>query len=78
MQTQSSKKIKFATQANEEVLACLRQMAAEEGRHIQSLLDEALREYIDRKQGLAPKADVLEALGASMAEYDKLYEALSK
>ena len=39
-------KVKFATQLSPDVLAELRQMAHEEGRQIQSILDEALREYI--------------------------------
>ena len=37
-------KVKFATQLSSDVLAELRQMAHEEGRQIQSILDEALKE----------------------------------
>lgn len=79
MQTATqSKKVKFATQADPEVLETLRLMAADEGRQIQALLDEALREYIERKQGRTPRKHVLQALNASMAQYDPLYRELSK
>lgn len=80
MQTQNAaiKKVKFATQADPEILETLRAMAAEEGRQIQALLDEALREYIERKQDGKPRKHVLEALAASMAQYDALYRELSK
>ena len=46
--TPEQKKVKFATQADPEVLAALRKLAEAEGRQLQALVDEALREYIDR------------------------------
>jgi hypothetical protein len=72
------KKVKFATQANPEVLNTLRAMASHEGRHLQALVDEALRDYIERKQGQNQRRRVMEALGDSMAQYDALYRELSK
>ena len=68
-------KVKFATQLSPDVLAELRQMAHEEGRQIQSILDEALREYIGSSK---PRTHVMTALFSSMTEHDALYEALSK
>lgn len=76
--TDTYKKVKFATQLAPEVLATLRQMSAREGRHLQTLLDEALREYIENRQGNRPRRHVMTALQASMTEHDSLYEALSK
>ena len=38
-------KVKFATRMSEDVLTLLRETARQEGRQIQSILDEALREY---------------------------------
>ena len=76
--SEQPKKVKFATQADPAVLAALRQIAGEEGKQLQFLIDEALREYLDRKQGSAPRKHVLQALQASMAQYDGLYQALSK
>lgn len=74
----SQTKIKFATQLAPDVLETLRHMAAKEGRHIQALPDEALRAYIEEKQGVKPRRHVMSALQTSMAEHDSLYEALSK
>lgn len=80
MQTaaQETKKVKFATQADPEILAVLRKMAGDEGRQLQALVDEALREYVERKCGASPRKHVMQALQASVTEYDKLYKDLSK
>lgn len=72
------KKVKFATQADPEVLAALRKIAGEEGRQLQALVDEALRDYIEQKLGNAPRKRVVQALHDSMAQYDSLYRELSK
>jgi len=78
LNTTADKKIKFATQLAPDVLETLRRMSAEEGRHMQAILDEALREYIENKQAGKPRRHVLSALQASMAEHDALYEALAR
>jgi hypothetical protein len=80
MQTTSEhiKKVKFATQADPELLTTLRKIAGDEGRQLQSLVDEALREYVERKQGNAPRRHVVQALQASMGQFDALYQELSK
>ncbi len=41
---------KFSSQAAPEVPAALRQIAENQGRQFQAVLDEALRDYIDRQQ----------------------------
>jgi hypothetical protein len=80
MQTRTlkSQKVKFATQADSQVLETLRILAAKEGRQIQALVDEALRDYIERKQGETPRKHVLQAFHASMVKYDSLYKKLAK
>ena len=40
----------FSSQAASEVLTALQKIAESEGRPIQEILDEALREYIERKE----------------------------
>ena len=72
------KKVKFATQADPEVLATLRKIAGDEGRQLQALVDEALREYIDQKLGNTPRRRVMEAMYDSMSQYDALYRELAK
>jgi predicted transcriptional regulator len=41
---------KFSSQALPDVLTTLRQIAEVQGRQFQAVLDEAMRDYIDRKQ----------------------------
>jgi len=75
-QIEKDKKVKFATQADAGVLEVLRELASNEGRHIQSLVDEALREYIERKQN--PRKNVVQSFQNSMTKYDSLYKKLAK
>lgn len=74
----SHRKIKFATQADPALLDQLRTLANSEGRQIQALLDEALREYLQRKQKNSPRKTVMAAFNASLEEYDSLYQELAK
>ena len=74
----ASPKIKFATQMADDILALLRETAKQEGRQIQSILDEALREYFEGRQQNKARRHVVSALQASMAEFDLLYDELSK
>lgn len=69
---------KFSSQADPEVLALLRQIADSEGRQFQAVLDEALREYIERKQKGRPRRHVMEAFSDSLDEFDSLYRELAK
>lgn len=73
-----NKKVKFATQADPAVLDALRKIAGEEGRQLQALVDEALRDYIEQKQGKVPRTRVMLALRDSMTRYDSLYRELTK
>ena len=52
---------KFSSQASPEVLSAPRQIAEAEGRQFQAVLDEALLEYIDRKEKGWPLRHVLDA-----------------
>jgi len=69
---------KFSSQATPEVLAALRQIAESQGRQFQAVLDEALRDYIDRQQKERPRRHVMTAFAASLDEFDSLYRELAK
>ena len=69
---------KFSSQASPQVLAELRKIAATEGRQFQSVLDEALRDYIARKETSRPRRLVMEAFARSVDEFDALYRELAK
>ncbi len=69
---------KFSSQASPEVLSALRQIAESQGRQFQAVLDEALRDYIDRQLKGRPRRHVLSAFAASLEEFDSLYSELAK
>ncbi len=69
---------KFATQADPKVLDEVRAIAAQEGKQLQAVIDEALRDFIDKRKRGRPRPEVLTAFGESLAEYDALYKELAK
>ena len=69
---------KFATQADPEIPDEVRAIAAKEGKQLQSVIDEALRDFVDKRKRGKPRAEVLTAFGESLAEYDVLYRKLAK
>lgn len=77
-QIKKTAKVKFATQADPVVLQTLKSIAASEGRQMQALVEEALRDYIERKTGNVPRRHVMEAFRNSMGHYDSLYRELAK
>jgi hypothetical protein len=69
---------KFSSQATPEVLEALRDIAATQGRQFQAVLDEAMREYIQRQQQGRPRKHVMAAFAASLEEFDHVYRELAK
>ena len=69
---------KFSSQAAPEVLAALRQIAQSQGRQFQAVLDEALRDYIERQRREQPRRHVMAAFASSLQEFDSLYRELAK
>lgn len=74
----STKREKFSSQADETILADARALAHSQGRQFQSILEEALVEYLERHQVERPRAHVMEAFGLSMDEFDDLYQKLAQ
>jgi hypothetical protein len=60
------------------VLGEVRTIAAREGKQLQAVIDEALRDFIEKRKRGRPRPEVLTALGESLAEYDALYRELAK
>ena len=69
---------KFSSQASPDVLMALREIAEVQGRQFQAVLDEALRDYIDRQQKTRPRRHVMESFASSLDEFDHLYRELAK
>jgi hypothetical protein len=73
-----NKRVKFASQADASVLAELRALAEADGRQLQALIDEALRDYLEKRKSGRARPKVMEALRDSMREHDVLYRELAK
>jgi len=69
---------KFATQVNSRTLAAVRKLAAVEGRQLQSLVDEALADLLEKRKQDAPRPHVLGAYLASHAKYARVYKKLAE
>ena len=61
-----------------ELLGALNQLAASQGRQLQAILDEALREYLERQQRDQPRQHVISEFALSLNEFDDLYKDLAK
>jgi hypothetical protein len=69
---------KFSSQADPLVLDALRDIAREEGRHFQAVLEEALREYLERRQGEPPREEVLAHFRSSVEKNRQLGKLLAQ
>jgi hypothetical protein len=69
---------KYSSQAEPEVLDAMQAIADREGRQLQAIIGEALREYLARRQQQAPRRNVLDAFQKSLKERDELYRKLAK
>lgn len=71
---------KFATQVDAELLESVRKLARQEGRQIQSIVEEALREHLAARDGgaLRGRERVMEAYLKSTERYEGLYKKLAE
>ena len=69
---------KYSSQADPDVLKAMQAIAEREGRQLQSVIGDAMREYLARRQQQAPRRNVLEAFQKSLKERVELYRKLAK
>ena len=69
---------KFSSQAAPDVLAALRQIADSQGRQFQAVLEQALREFVERKRDATPRAEVMAHFQASVEKNRRLGELLAR
>lgn len=69
---------KFATQVDSEILAAIRDLARKEGRQLQTLVDEALSDLIEKRKNSRPRAHVMASYLASHDKYGELYRKLAE
>ena len=56
----------------------MREIAREEGRHFQAVLEEAMREYIDNRSRQKPRTEVMAHFQASVEQNRRLGEMLAR
>lgn len=74
----ANEKIKFSSQLDPKVLNSAKKLAKSEGRQLQSIIEQALTDYLERAQREKPSTEVLNAFRESLAEYEELYSKLAK
>jgi hypothetical protein len=75
--TQKTKQ-KFATQVDAELLDAVRGIAQQEGRQVQSLVDEALEDLVEKRRLAKPRRHVMATYRSSVGPYGKLYKKLAE
>ena len=69
---------KFATQVDGEVLESIREIARQEWRKIQALIDEALSDLVEKRRSEKPRTHVMSAYQASHERFSALYKKLGQ
>ncbi len=71
-------RIKFATQLDAELVDAVRGIAQSEGRQIQSVLEEALTDLLEKRRRTEPRRHVMAQYEASVRSFGPLYEHLAR
>lgn len=74
----STTREKFATQVDKDVLAAIRKIAKDEGRQLQSIIEDALRAHVEERGKAKPRAHVMSSYRSTLPRYGSLYEKLAK
>lgn len=74
----STSNVKFATQVDDELLASVKALAKQEGRQIQSLVNEAFADLIDKRKNMTARPHVMSAYMSSHKTYASVYKKLAK
>lgn len=71
-------RVKFASQTDPQLLEELKAIAKAEGRQLQALMEEAFRDYVEKRRGGQMRPAVKAALDRTLRERDWLYKQLAK
>ena len=69
---------KFSSQASPDLLAAMREIAQQEGRHFQAVLEDAMSGYIKAREQQKVRPEVMAHYSASLERNRKLYELLAQ
>jgi hypothetical protein len=68
----------LATEVNSETLMLIRSIAQNEGRQLQSLVDEALADFVEKHKKAKSRTHVMAAYLASHERFGPLYKKLAE
>jgi hypothetical protein len=71
-------RVKFASQADPQVLEEVRAIAHEEGRQFQAVVEEALKDWVVKKRVGHPRPEVVAHLKATIERNRELYRKLAQ
>ena len=74
----STRMQKFSSQADPKLLASLRKIAQQDGRHFQAVLEDAMRDYIEARRQDKPRASVMAHFQDSLEKNRELYKLLAE
>ena len=74
----SNSREKFAPQVDARTLAAVRRVAEKEGRQLQSVIEEALTDLLEKRRLGKPRSHVLTAYECSHEKYGELYKKLAR
>ena len=69
---------KFTARVNSEILAAVRSLARSEGRQLQTLVDEAQADLIEKRKGSRPRPHIMAVYQASHERFAPLYKKLAE
>lgn len=69
---------KFSSQASPELLSKMREIARTDGRHFQSVLEDAMSDYIESRKGQQVRPEVMAHYRASVEKNRRLAELLAQ
>jgi hypothetical protein len=69
---------KFSTRVDSQTLEAVRALAAREGRQLQTLVEEALTDLLEKHRIDSPRAQVMSTYVASHEKYGELYKKLAE
>ena len=69
---------KFATQISAKTLAAVRRVAQKEGRQLQSVVEEALADFLEKRRLGKPRIHVMTAYQQSLKPFGELYKKLAR
>ncbi|MGJ8564291.1 MAG: hypothetical protein ACSHXY_12165 [Alphaproteobacteria bacterium] len=73
-----NQRTKFATQIDESILVDIRKLAKDEGRQLQSVIEEALQSLLEERKKGRIRPSVLSAMEECNERYGSLLQELAK